>query len=84
LSYNSLFLFTKTNGLVTAKKKKRNVIFRICGIGMIASFILLPLASFGILNIPHVIWVIETIALAFFGISWLTKSNIYRWLYAEK
>ena len=84
LAYNSLFQFTKGSVDPTPNKKKRNVIFRVCGIGMIASFILLPLASFDIIAVPHVIWVIETIALAFFGISWLTKANCYPWLFADK
>lgn len=84
LAYNSIFQFTKGVTNPTPNKKKRNIIFRICGVGMIASFILLPLASSGIINIPHVIWVIETIALAFFGISWLTKANCYPWLFADK
>lgn len=84
LAYNSLFQFTKSNGEMTELKKKRNLIFRICGIGMIASFALLPLASFGILNIPHVIWVIEMIALQFFGISWITKANCIPFLFADK
>jgi hypothetical protein len=83
LAYNSLFQFTKGVQNPTANKKKRNVIFRICGIGMIVSFILLPLTSYGIIKIPHVVWVIETIALTFFGISWLTKANRYRWLFAD-
>ena len=30
LAYNSIFLFTKTNGILTENKKKRNIIFRIC------------------------------------------------------
>jgi hypothetical protein len=51
---------------------------------MVSSFILLPLAQCKILDIPHVVWVIETIALAFFGISWLTKADCYRWLFADK
>ena len=41
LAYNSLFLFTKSTGEVTKKKKARNVIFRVCGVGMIASFLIL-------------------------------------------
>ena len=83
LAYNSLFQFTKSSGEMTNNKKKRNIIFRVCGIGMIASFILLPLVYLGIVDIPHVVWVIEMIALAFFGISWLTKANCYRWLFAD-
>ena len=84
LAYNSLFQFTKGAANPTPNKKKRNIIFRICGVGMIASFILLPLTSFDVITIPHVVWVIETIALTFFGVSWLTKADCYRWLFADK
>lgn len=84
LAYNSLFQFTKGMPVPTLEKKKRNIIFRICGLGMIASFVLLPLVKFGILNIPHVIWVIEFIALWFFGISWITKANCIPFLFCDK
>ena len=83
LAYNSLFQFTKGAENPTKNKKKRNVIFIICGIGMIASFILLALGQTGILPIPHVTWVIEAIALFFFGISWLTKANCIKILFAD-
>ena len=63
LAYNSLFQFTKGSDNPTPNKKKRNIIFRVCGIGMIVSFVLLPLVNLGILDVPHVIWVIEFIAL---------------------
>lgn len=78
LSFNSLFLFTKSSGNMTENKKKRNVIFRVCGVGMLASFLML------LLPIPHIIWIVEAIALAFFGISWLTKADYYPWLFADK
>lgn len=81
LAYNSFFLFTKSSGEMTEKKKKRNIIYRVCGIGMIASFILIIPVS--IFNIWGGIWVIEAIALTFFGISWLTKSDIYPWLFCD-
>ena len=81
LAYNSIFLFTKGDANPTKNKKKRNVIFRICGIGMIASFLLLPI--FYTFNIHGGTWIVETIALAFFGISWLTKSDIYPWLFCD-
>ena len=84
LSYNSLFQFTKGMDNPTPEKKKRNIIFRVCGIGMIASFVLLPIASLDFVNIPHVIWLIEAIALAFFGVSWLTKANCIPFLFADK
>lgn len=78
LSYVSLFQFTKSNGNMTEKKKKRNVIYRICGVGMIGSFALLLLPDFYIK-----VWLVEAIALTFFSLSWLTKANAYKWLFAD-
>ena len=78
LSYNSLFQFTKGSPEPTENKKKRNIIFRVCGIGMLASFLLLPLP------IPHIVWIVEMIALTFFGVSWLTKADCFRLLFADK
>lgn len=75
LAYNSIFLFTKTSGEMTTKKKIRNIIYRVCGIGMLASFLLLLLPSFYIQT-----WLMETIALFFFGVSFLTKADCYPWL----
>lgn len=79
LAYVSLFQFTKSSGDMTKKKKARNVIYRICGVGMIGSFAILLLPSFYIQT-----WLMEAVALSFFGISWLTKSNYYPWLFADK
>lgn len=82
LSYNSLFLFTKSGDIITPEKRKRNIIFRVCGIGMIASFLaIIPISIF---DIWGGVWVAETIALTFFGISWLTKADCYPWLFADK
>ena len=82
LAYNSLFQFTKGINVPTNQKKKRNVIFRVCGIGMIASFI--ALIPFNIFHVPCAIWWVEAIALTFFGVSWLTKANCYPVLFADK
>lgn len=81
LAYNSFFLFTKSSGEMTEKKKKRNIIYRVCGIGMLASFIFIVPVS--IFEIWGGIWLIEAVALTFFGVSWLTKSNIYPWLFCD-
>lgn len=78
LSYNSFFLFTKTDGNITKNKKIRNIIFRVCAVCMLASFALMLLPYFYIQT-----WLVETIALLFFGISWLTKANYYPWLFAD-
>lgn len=78
LAYNSFFLFTKGDGKPTKKKKIRNIIYRVCGVGMIASFLILLLPAFYIQ-----VWLVETIALFFFGISFLTKADIFPWLFCD-
>ena len=86
LAYNALFLFTKSvtkdKTKMTGGKKKRNLIFRICGFGMIVSF--LAIVPISIFELWGGVWIVETIALTFFGISWLTKANCYPWLFADK
>lgn len=82
LSFNSLFLFTKSSGKMTKEKKIRNIIYRVCGIGMLASFLLL--IPFNLCNVRIGVWIVEAVALAFFGISWLTKADYYPWLFADK
>lgn len=77
LAYNSLFLFTKSDGDITPNKRKRNIVFRVCGVGMVASFSML------LIPIPCKVWLTETVALSFFGISFLTKANVYPWLFCD-
>ena len=80
LAYNSFFLFTKSDPTVpmTKNKEKRNIIYRICGIGMALSFILLFLPAFF-----YQVWLVEMIGLTFFGVSFLTKADIYPWLFCD-
>ena len=78
LSYNSLFLFTKGSAVPTSKKKIRNIIYRICGVGMIGSFLILLLPDFFIK-----VWLMETIALFFFGVSFLTKADVFPFLFCD-
>ena len=78
LAYNSIFLFTKGDGKPTKKKKIRNAIYIISGIGMLASFLILLAPPFRIK-----IWLIETIALFFFGLSFLTKADIFPFLFCD-
>ena len=67
---------------MTDKKKKRNVIFKVCGIGMVVALVcIVPLSIFEVWGGT---WWVEMFALAFFGISWLTKSNSIPFLFAEK
>lgn len=70
LAVNSLFLFTLGDSN-TKQKKKRNLIYRTCGIGMAISALLI------IFPIPGKIFITEAIALTFFGISWLVKGEVF-------
>ena len=73
LSINSLFLFTIGEKESTKQKKIRNIIYRVCGIGMLCALILmvLPVSFFA------KTFVVEAIALTFFGISWLVKGQVF-------
>jgi hypothetical protein len=81
LAYNVLFLFTKSNGIMTDNKKKRNLIYKICGIGMVAA--LLAIAIVVIFEIWAGTWFVEAAALFFFGIAFLTKADVYPWLFCD-
>lgn len=78
LAYNSFFLFTKGEENPTKKKKIRNIIYRVCGVGMLASFAILLLPYFYIQ-----VWLVETIALFFFGLSFLTKADVFPFLFCD-
>ena len=79
LAFNSLFLFTKDgndkNQELTKQKKIKNIIFRVCGVGMLCGLIMVPLPLEGI--IPAKVFIAEAIALTFFGISWLVKGEVF-------
>lgn len=78
LSYNSIFLFTKGDGNPTRNKKIRNIIYIVSGVGMMSSFLLMLLPYFRIQ-----IWLVETIALFFFGLSFLTKADVFPFLFCD-
>ena len=78
LAYNSLFLFTKGDPETNPKKRARNIIFRVCGVGMVASFAII------LLPIPCKMWITEAVALTFFGISFLTKANVFPFLFCDE
>ena len=73
LAVNSFFLFTLGSDTPTDEKKKRNLVYRICAIGMVLSMIVLvvPVA------IPNKVFWVESVALSFFGVSWLTKGEFW-------
>jgi hypothetical protein len=81
LACMSLFLFTKTQPgkRPTHKKQQRNIIYRVCGIVMLAAMVL----AFGyqkgwitkVLPLPHSTFFMETVMLWSFGFSWLVKGE---------
>ena len=81
LAFMSFFLFTKTAGEMTKQKKIKNIIYRVCGIGMLVSFLFIVLATiipgFGPYNLT---WIVEAVALFFFGASWIVKSDAFPFL----
>lgn len=81
LAFNSFFLFTKGDSKPTKNKIKRNFIYRVCGLGIIASILFIVLALKK--SIYGLTWISETAALAFFGISWLTKADIFPFLFCD-
>jgi len=73
LSINSLFLFTLGEENPTKQKKIRNIVYRVCGIGMACSLVLMtiPVEFFA------KIFIVEALALTFFGVSWLVKAQVF-------
>ena len=76
LAYNSFFLFTKGSENPTKQKKIRNFIYRGCAIGMVIGSIVCSLLN-KITDIPNMTMIMEIILLQFFGISWLTKGEVF-------
>ena len=75
LSINSMFLFTLGKS-DTKNKKIKNIIFRVCAVGMIGGLVLIPLP----IEFRSKIFISEAIALTFFAVSWLVKSEIFGFL----
>lgn len=86
LSYISLILFTKTHTgkKVEGMKKKRNIIYILCGSIMLFSMVLLLIYFIAFKGKPNIdklkpVFWLETLALMAFGISWLVKGKtIYK------
>ena len=80
LAYMSYFRFTKTSGIITWQKVIKNFIYRVCGIGMIGSFALMLLKLIPGFDMYNLTWIVEAIALFFFGVSWIVKSDVIKCL----
>ncbi len=82
LALNSLFLFTRNNSgrrTISPEKKKRNVIYIVCGIVMSVSLLGILVCSLifseSQMSDYKVVLIGETLALFAFGISWLIKGE---------
>ena len=85
LAFMSFFLFTKTSGEMTKQKKIKNIIYRVCGVGMLAAFLLMLIQFIpGFPKENNLTWIVEAIALFFFGFSWIVKSDAIPFLQDSK
>ena len=80
LAVFSLVLFTKSKGGMTAEKKQRNALYRVCGVVMCLCMVLILLYRVFFEQTPlraykPVFW-LEATALWAFGVSWLTKGEL--------
>lgn len=81
LACMSLFLFTKSNkpkSEWSAPKRRRNKTYIVCGVVMLVCIVLIALSEplFGSTKTSKITFAMETVALVFFGISWLTKGEV--------
>jgi hypothetical protein len=73
----SIYLFRKKSPHPTKQKKNRNKVYLICGIIMIVCIAGVALAAIFNLHADwHPIFWLESIALASFGFSWITKAEV--------
>jgi len=74
LAVFSLFLFTRTDpgAVVSPAKKRRNAVYRVCGVIIVAS--LLAVVGAEILKL-HVLFWLESVMVVAFGVSWLVKGG---------
>ena len=82
LAFTSIFLFTqkhKNSSLVTPQKKRRNLVYIVCGILMLACvlgiLICILILTKQQLYDSKIILIFESIALFSFGVSWLVKGE---------
>jgi len=80
LSLNSLYLFTRRHpGVMGREKRRRNVIYRLCGIVMILSIVCITVYTLFLrgtsIATANPVLILESVALIAFGISWWVKGN---------
>jgi hypothetical protein len=80
LSYNSMYLFTRRHpGVMGKEKKRRNIIYRTCGIVMLVAIFCITIYTVFLretfLASSNPVLILESVALLAFGVSWLVKGN---------
>lgn len=75
MGINSAFFFTIGENNPTKEKKKRNIIYKVCGFGMIGVLTIVGIPVM-LLGIEWGVIAIESVMLWLFGLSWLTKSGV--------
>jgi hypothetical protein len=75
-----LFILTEDPATMTEEKKKRNIIYRICGYIIVASLLLIVANGTtpqieDVLRPLNPLFLFEEIAVLFFGVSWFTKGE---------
>ncbi|MBX2913391.1 MAG: hypothetical protein M9954_14055 [Cyclobacteriaceae bacterium] len=81
LACMSLFLFTKSNkpkSQWSDARKSRNMVYKVSGWIMLLCIVLIGISEplLGVGKTSKVTFAMETVALFFFGISWLTKGDV--------
>ncbi len=81
LAFFALVLFRKTNPSkpTTPQKRKRNIIYTICGIGIIVCILLIVIVQLlprdaAVFAAKPIFW-LEAVAIVLFGISWFVKGE---------
>ncbi len=75
MGWMAFYKFTKGQ-ISGTQKRKKNLLFRICGIGVWASLIFISIDKWGPLSLTEYgTFIGETIALVFFGTAWLVKGG---------
>ena len=80
LAYFSLGLFTKTGdpNHMNPGKKRRNVVYRICGVIIVASLVVTFAAErLDLAGSSHLFLWLESLAVMAFGFSWLVKGGLF-------
>ena len=77
LAFNCVFLFTKYDAAagMTKEKETRNLIYRVCGWGMVAAMVLLVILQQFLRG--WIVMIAEIVLLQLFGFSWLVKGGVF-------